>query len=383
MIRINGLAGGIAALWFGVAGLFMALGAARAGGVDYLRLPEGFSVEVYARVKGARMLAVTPLGDLIVSATSASKIILIRRGGGEGAAVTLLDHLVRPHGIDLHDGWLYVAESDAVGRVRFDPLRHEITGKYERIIKGLPGGGRHVTRSLKFGPDGFLYLTIGSSCDACVESDPRRAAMMRFKADGAGAEIFARGLRNAVGFDWSPVDGALYATEAGRDNLGDDMPPDELNRIEKGGFYGWPYAYGNRVPDPVWAKGHGADIARSSPPVHAFGAHMTPLGITFIRGDELPLPYRNAALVALHGSWNRSEKAGYKVVILRWLKDGRIEETDFLTGFEEKGKVFGRPVAIAEAPDGAIYISDDQKSLIYRVTYQQKEPAYALNRVSW
>jgi glucose/arabinose dehydrogenase len=362
--------------------------------LSHLKLPEGFSISVYARgINGVRMIEVTPLSDLIVSVPGAGQVLLIKRGG-DARPVTLLDHLKLPQGIALHDGWLYVAETNAVGRVRFDPLRSVLTGEYQRIIKDIPGGGRHFTRSLKFGPDGYLYLTIGSSCDACVEKDQRRAAMLRFKADGSAAEIYATGLRNSVGFDWNPVDGKLYATEAGRDFQGDDIPPDELNQIEKGGFYGWPYAYGQKIPDPTLVKGalgrgHAADIARSIAPVHAFGAHVTPLGMAFIRGEELPYAYRNIALVALHGSWNRSKKVGYKLVSLIWGADGKMTEQDFLTGFLVGENVLGRPVDVAEGPDGAIYVSDDAGGRIFRITYHQAQPNYAelrplrTQRVNW
>jgi glucose/arabinose dehydrogenase len=182
---------------------------------------------------------------------------------------------------------------------------------------------------------------------------------MRMQPDGKAREIFATGLRNSVGFDWAPWDDALYATENGRDLLGDDLPPDELNRIERGGFYGWPFAFGARVADPDMGKGHEADIARSIPPAHEFRAHNAPLGIAFLRGTALPPGYSRTALVALHGSWNRSVPDGYKVVALDWQADGSIVERDFLSGFRSSEGIIGRPAGVTQGPDGAIYITDD------------------------
>ena len=192
---------------------------------------------------------------------------------------------------------------------------------------------------------------------------------MRYRLDGSGEEIYATGLRNAVGFDWQPGTGDLYATDNGRDLLGDDFPPCELNRIVQGGFYGWPFANGDRVPDPDYGTGQAVSIARSIPPVHGFRAHNAPLGMTFVRGTRVPAQYRGAALVALHGSWNRTRKDGYKVVSLHWQPDGTILERDFLAGFLRDEDVIGRPVDIAEGPDGAFYISDDYAGAIYRVAF--------------
>ncbi len=219
------------------------------------------------------------------------------------------------------------------------------------------------------GPDGWLYVSIGSSCNVCEERDPRRAAILRYRPDGSGEEIFATGLRNAVGFDWKPDTGELYATDNGRDLLGDDLPPCELNRVVRGGFYGWPYAHGDRVADPDFGRGQEQRIAASLPPVHGFRAHNSPLGIHFVRGTRVPVDYRGAALVALHGSWNRTKKDGYKVVSLHWRPDGAIEERDFAAGFERNEDVIGRPVDVAEGPDGAFYISDDYAGAVYRVVY--------------
>jgi cytochrome c553 len=212
-----------------------------------------------------------------------------------------------------------------------------------------------------------MYVSVGSSCNVCEEEDPRRAALLRFRPDGSGAEIHATGLRNTVGFDWRPEDGALYGTDNGRDLLGDDFPPCELNRIVAGGFYGWPVANGERRPDPDHGAGQEERIAASLPPVHGFRAHTAPLGIRFVRGATAPPALRGAALVALHGSWNRTRKDGYEVVSLHWGADGRIEERRFVWGFLEDEDVIGRPVDVAEGPDGAFYVSDDYAGAIYRV----------------
>jgi len=339
-----------------------------------MRVPEGFRIGLFATgLDNPRWLRPTPAGDLLVSLPRSGEVTLLeadRDGDGrsDGARV-LLDGLDRPHGLDLHDGWLYVAEGSAVGRIRFDPARRATDGDFVRIVTGLPEGGNHWTRTVRIGPDGWMYVSVGSSCNVCEEQDPRRAAMLRYPADGGEGEIFADGLRNSVGFDWQPGTGALYATDNGRDLLGNDFPPCELNRVERGGFYGWPYANGNRVPDPDFGAEHPEEVARSIPPAHGFPAHNAPLGIEFLEAPGTPAAYRDSALVALHGSWNRQEKDGYEVVSLHWRDDGRIEEREFVTGFLVDEDVSGRPVDVAQARDGTIYVSDDYAGVVWRVTH--------------
>ena len=339
-----------------------------------LVVPEGFSVAEYASgLPNARFLRFTSTGDLLVSQPRAGHVSLLERdatadGRADGMRV-LIGDLNRPHGMELHQGWLYIAEMDAVGRVRFDAAARSIDGEYERIVTGLPAGGNHWTRTVRIGPDGLLYVSVGSSCNACEERDPRRAAILRYQADGSEPELYATGLRNAVGFDWHPGSGELFATDNGRDLLGDNFPPCELNRVERGGFYGWPFANGERVPDPDLSAGNVDRIESSIPPAHGFAAHTAPLGITFLREESTPTALVDAALVALHGSWNRTEKDGYKVVSLHWAEDGSIRERDFLVGFEVDEDVIGRPVDVAQGPDGAIYVSDDFAGMVYRVAF--------------
>lgn len=341
-----------------------------------LQVPAGFQIAVYARdLPVARMLRFTAAGDLLVSRPRAGEIILLERDPHNpqqprGRRV-LLSGLSRPHGIDIADGWLYVGETDAIGRVRFDETSGQLRGEYQRIVTKLDGGGNHWSKTVRIGPDGYLYVAQGSTCNVCEEADKRRATIMRFKTDGSEGEIYASGLRNSVGMDWAPWNQQLYATDNGRDLLGDDFPPCELNRIERNGFYGWPYINGFGELDPDLGKGKESLLAKSISPVFGFRAHNAPLGIHFLRNAKMPAGYgyTRAALVALHGSWNRSSPDGYKVVALRWRDDDSIEQTDFLTGFERDGNIIGRPVDIAEGPDGAIYISDDYAGVIYRVAH--------------
>lgn len=349
-----------------------------------LHAAKGFTVSRYAEGLGnVRFLRFTKAGDLLVSVPRAGKVLLLGNaptGAARPAPRTLIEGLKRPHGLDFYDGWLYIAETDAVGRVRFDDRTGQISGPFERIVTGLPEGGNHWTRSLRFGPDGFMYVSIGSSCNICIEEDRRRAAIVRYRPDGSGEELFATGLRNSVGMDFRPDTGELYATDNGRDLLGDDFPPCELNRVVRGGFYGWPFANGDRVIDPDFGKGHEADVAKTIVPAFKFRAHNAPLGMTFLRGNRLPAELRGAALVALHGSWNRKRKDGYKVVSLHFNQDGQIEQRDFLTGFlrDQDQDVMGRPVDVAEGPDGAIYVSDDYAGSIFRVAYGEASDAAAV-----
>jgi glucose/arabinose dehydrogenase len=347
---------------------------------ERIKLPPGFSIGVYASgVDGARFLLFTDGGDLLVSAPRQGKVFLIGRDadgdGRAGPTRVLLSGLDRPHGMAFHGGWLYVAEGSAVLRIQFDPASGTVSGAPQRIITGLPEGGNHWTRTVHVGPDDKLYVTVGSSCNVCIEEDRRRAAMLRYELDGSGEELYATGLRNTVDFAWQPGTNNLYGTDNGRDLLGDDFPPCELNRIVPMGFYGWPFANGNRVPDPNYGAGHEAQIAASIPPVHGFGAHTAPLGITFYVAPAgnapatFPPAYAGAAFVAQHGSWNRSKKSGYQVVALHFQADGTITEEPFATGFMIDEKVSGRPVDVAVGPDGALYVSDDFTGAIYRIAY--------------
>ena len=336
-----------------------------------IRVPEGLSIGLYAELPMVRALRPTPAGDLLASVPREGRIVLLERDrNGDGRADgmrTLLEGLNRPHGMDLADGWLYVGETDAVGRVRFDAETGQVSGSFERIVTGLPGSGNHWTRTVRIGPDGGLYVSVGSSCNVCLEEDARRAALLRFEPDGTGGEVFASGLRNAVGFDWQPDTGELYATDNGRDLLGDDFPPCELNRVVKGCFYGWPFANGDRRPDPDFGAGHEQEIATSIPPAHPFRAHNAPLGIAFLPADLAPGLPRGTAIVALHGSWNRTRKDGYEVASLHFGADGRIEERRFVWGFLENDSVIGRPVDVAVGRDGALYVSDDYAGAVYRI----------------
>jgi glucose/arabinose dehydrogenase len=331
-----------------------------------LAIREGYGLTLFAaEVPDARMLRVTPAGDLLV-ASQGSVLLLYRDADGDGHSdgrKTLLENLNGPNGLDFHDGYLYVGEEGQIGRIAF--AGDEVSGAYEVVVPDLPAGGNHWRKPLRFGPDGLMYVVVGSSCNVCEEADERRAAMLRYTPAGEYLGIYASGLRNSAGFDWSPLDGELYATDNGRDLLGDDYPPCELNRIEQGKFYGWPYANGDGDADPDFGAGNEQHIADSVSPVFGFRAHNAPLGILFLRGETHPETLRGQALVALHGSWNRSKKDGYKVISLTWRPGGIVAE-DFLTGFLNHDEVIGRPAELAEGPDGSVYISDDYAGAVYR-----------------
>jgi len=334
-------------------------------------VPEGFILELYSTdVPQARFLRFTSAGDLLVSRPHAGDVVLLRRDTDEDGypdgVQTVLGGLSRPQGMDFMGDWLYIAESHRVGRIRFDAAVGRSVGEYEPVVEGLTDDGNHWSKTVRFGPDGKLYLAQGSTCNVCEEADARRATMMRFAVDGSGGEILATGLRNSVGFDWAPWDGGLYATDNGRDLLGDDFPVCELNRIEPGAFYGWPYFNGDNVADPDMGADPLAHEREPIGPVHGFRAHNAPLGIVFPDTAGWPDAFKRSALVALHGSWNRSSLDGYKVVSLHW-SDAGIKERDFLTGFMIDGDASGRPVDVAQGPDGAIYVSDDYAGAIYRV----------------
>ncbi|HOM82467.1 MAG: sorbosone dehydrogenase family protein [Armatimonadetes bacterium] len=333
---------------------------------ERLRAPEGFRVEQVAQgLQGVRLLAFSPDGRLFATQPRSGRVTLVPIGGG--APTAWATGLNRPHGIAFHDGFLYVAETDAVVRWRYQPGAQRAPGAPERVAS-LPGGGSHWTRTLRFGPDGKMYVSIGSTCNVCIEDDPRRAAILQFAPDGSGERIFASGLRNTVGFDWD-AQGRLWGVDNGTDNMGDNFPPEELNLIQDGGFYGWPYAHGDCVPDPRYGSRRPEMVERCIPPAFKITAHSAPLGIIFYQAEQFPEAYRGDAFITLHGSWNRSAPSGYKVIRIHFSNGQPVAMSDFITGFGQGRGAWARPVGIVTGPDGSLYLSDDRAGSIWRVRY--------------
>ena len=353
-----------------------------------LRVAPGWELSLFATdIPHPRMLRVTSRGDLLVSQPRKSRVLIAlgdRDGDGLSDGVRpLIEGLDLPHGIELWSEpgasatpreWLYVAEPHSVKRARFDAEAGSLIGALEEVA-ALPETTHHNIRSIRFGPDGWLYVPIGSNCNHCEPTNPREQAILRMRPDGSGEEVFAKGIRNVIGFAWHPTTQAMYANDIGADYQGDDFPPEELNEIHAGSFYGFPYAHGDRVPDAELGAGREEEILGSRAPVHMFGAHTTPLGMIFLRNGGLPPAYRDAAIVALHGSWNRTRKAGHALVSLHWLPDGRIEQQrELVSGFELEEDVIGRPVDVAEAQDGSVFVSDDYAGAIYRMRWRGEDP---------
>ena len=269
----------------------------------------------------------------------------------------------------MHDGWLYIANTDEVVRLRLGAAGGP-QGAPQATGARYDAAGGHFTRTVVFGPDGAMYVSVGSTCNICVEKDSTRATVMRFDANGGHGRVFARGLRNAVGLAIHPPTGALWVSQHERDNVlprHEDLPPEEINILRDGGDYGWPYCYGDRVPNPEFNDP--ARCARTLPPALAMQAHSAPLGLAFLAtASHLPADYRGDALVAFHGSWNRRQPTGAKVVRIR-IRDGKpAAYEDFLSGFQgPDGRRWGRPVDVLVIQDGSVLVSDDDAGMIYRV----------------
>jgi len=346
-----------------------------------LRVPEGFGVSVFASgLTGARLMAVSPEGILVVARRA--EVVALPDANGDGVAEprVLFSNLTYAHSVAFANGYLYIATTPAVLRVRW--ANGAPVGEPAPIVE-LPSDkpSLHTSRTLGIGPDGRLYVTIGSSCNACVEPDARRTTMMVFDADGRNGRAFATGLRNTIGFDWEPRTGRLWGGEPGIDGLGDDAPPDEINLIEEGRAYGHPFFNGASRPTelPELKGATPPAVAQVTAPAFELPAHTTPMGVTFYTGDRFPEAYRSSLYVALHGSTSRSAKAGYKVVRLV-MENGRpVRSEDFVTGFLTGDTVTGRPVGLVTGADGALYVSDDNKGFIYRV-FARSRPAGAASR---
>lgn len=341
--------------------------------IEKIKLPEGFAIEVYAEgVKNARSMALSPNGTLFVGTRDEGKVYALRSSKGNGQMderYTLAEGLKMPNGVALLDGDLYVAEISRILRFKDIESKLEAPGQPEVIYDQYPTETHHGWKYIAFGPDGKLYVPVGAPCNICESENEIFASITRLNPDGSGMEIVHRGIRNTVGFTWHPETGDLWFTDNGRDWMGDDQPYCELNHAPEDGLhFGYPYCHQGDLPDPEF--GSKRDCSEFVPPARNLGPHVAPLGIRFYTGEQFPEAYRNQAFIAEHGSWNRSEKIGYRVMMATLEGDKVVSYEPFAEGWLEDGKVWGRPVAIELLPDGSMLVSDDYADAIYRIYYK-------------
>ena len=318
-------------------------------------------------------MAVSPDGVLFVARQPKGDVVALPDRDRDGKADRMdvvASGLTRPHSLAFAKGYLYIATNPAVLRVKY--ANGKVEGTPETFVDLPVSTTPHYTRTIGFDKSGKLYVSIGSSCNLCEDDDPRRTTIMVYNPDGSGGRPYAKGLRNSIGFDWDPTTGILWADDMGEDNLGEDRPADEINRIEDGKHYGWPYFIDNNSPSPS-LKGAKRPIAaaEATPPALALEPHSSPIDLRFYTGNAFPAAYRGAMFVSLHGSSPkaRKEKVGYKVVRVRFAGGKPAGVEDFATGWLKGGEVLGRPAGLITGADGALYISDDNKGFVYRVSY--------------
>jgi len=339
---------------------------------DRLDVPEGFRVEVFSdRLPEARSMALSENGTLFVGQRDGNAVYALRDPDADGHADTTVvvdTGLNTPNGVATRNGDLYVAEISRILRYDDAETRLETPPEPTVVTDAFPSDEHHGWKYIDFGPNDSLYVPVGAPCNVCDRGDPY-AALHRVAPDGSGRTIVARGVRNTVGFDWHPETGTLWFTDNGRDWWGDDRPPDELNRLTRPGqHFGYPHVHGEGLVDPDFGAGH--DPADYTPPVQALGPHVAALGMTFYTGTQFPEAYRGDVFIAEHGSWNRSDKIGYRVTRVRLNDDGEPTGYEpFATGWLREGDNWGRPVDVLQTPGGALLVSDDQTGAIYRITY--------------
>jgi glucose/arabinose dehydrogenase len=338
-----------------------------------ITLPPGFKIDIYTdNVKGARSMALSQSGVLFVGTRGAGNVYAVLDTDKDYKAdkvITIASGLNNPNGVALKDGNLYVAEINRV--IRFDNIEQNLDNPPKPVVINdtLPTDRHHGWKFIRFGPDGKLYVPVGAPCNICMPS-PKHASLFRMNPDGSDLEKYASGIRNTVGFDWNPETGVLWFTDNGRDMLGDDIPSDELNRApEKGLNFGFPYMFANDVRDPEFGKD--IDLSKFVKPAMELGPHVASLGIRFYTGNMFPPEYKNQIFVAEHGSWNRSHKIGYRVVVVK-VEDGKaVSQKPFAEGWLKGESVSGRPVDVQQMDDGSLLVSDDFAGVIYRITYQK------------
>jgi glucose/arabinose dehydrogenase len=349
-------------------------GCQTASNLKSIRVPPGFSIHMYAaKVPGARSMTLGERGTVFVGSRGQGNVYaLVDRDGDHKAdeVIVVAKGLNKPNGVAFRNGALYVAEMSRI--LRFDRIESHLADPGTPVVVNddFPRDTHHGWKFIAFGPDGMLYVPVGAPCNVCEREDPRYASIMRMRPDGSGLETFARGVRNTVGFDWHPETKELWFTDNGRDWLGDDFPPDELNHAPvKDLHFGFPYWHGRDIRDPKF--GSGMKSGEFVPPAQELGPHVASLGMRFYTGSMFPESYRNQIFIAEHGSWNRSTRIGYRVTIVR-LEGGKAKGYEvFAEGWLSGGEAWGRPVDVLVMPDGSLLVSDDKAGAIYRITYQE------------
>ncbi len=339
--------------------------------LNKIRLPDGFEISIYASdVPGARSMAVGPNGTLFVG-TRVGKVYAIvdrNRNNRADEVITVARGLRMPNGVAFRGGALYVGEVSRV--LRYDNIEARLSNPPTPVVVNdtFPGDRHHGWKFIRFGPDGQLYVPVGAPCNVCERSDGHYALIMRMNPDGTGLEIFARGVRNTVGFDWHPETKTLWFTDNGRDWLGDDVPPDELNHSpRKGLHFGFPYCHGGDISDPEFGGKHACE--EFVPPAMKLGPHVAAIGMRFYTGTMFPDRYRNQIFIAEHGSWNRSTPIGYRVTLVRLEENRAVTYEVFAEGWLQGNAAWGRPADVLVMPDGALLVSDDRAGVIYRIVY--------------
>jgi glucose/arabinose dehydrogenase len=336
-----------------------------------LTLPTGFRIDVYATgVEQARELALGAKGNVFAGSMDAGNVYALVDADRDGRAekvLTIASGLDQPSGIAFRDGDLYIGAMSRIYRLRDIEAHLDAPPKPELVTDKLPKDTHHGWKFIAFGPDGRLYVPIGAPCNVCDKANSY-AKIISMKADGSDWKDVAFGIRNTVGFDWQPGTHELWFTDNGRDMLGDDLPSDELNRVTKAGeHFGFPYCHQGDTLDPELGKDK--SCSDYTPPVEKLGAHVASLGMRFYTGSMFPADYRGAAIVAEHGSWNRSKKSGYRVVAVRLAGAKPLGEIPLVTGFEKDDDVIGRPADVLVMPDGALLVADQLGGAVYRVSY--------------
>ena len=342
--------------------------------LSQISLPAGFSIDIYAEgVENARSMALGSDGTLFIGSRSEGKVYAVKDVDGDYKAdqvFTIDSGLYMPNGVAFRDGSLYVAEVNRI--LRYDFIEPRIDNPPEPVVvnNGFPSDRHHGWKFIRFGPDNKLYVPVGGPCNVCEQDDERYATIMRMNPDGTDLEVYVSGVRNTVGFDWSPGTQELWFTDNGRDMLGNDIPPDELNRVTQAGqHFGFPYHHGTNIPDPDFGGKRAKDTTVS--PALELDPHVAAIGMRFYTGTMFPEEYRNQIFIAEHGSWNRDQKIGYRVMLVRLNGSDPVSYEPFIEGWLQGEDNWGRPADVLVMPDGSMLVSDDQAGLIYRVTYDE------------